>query len=68
MAAWLAAANLPAAQMPPAPGKVPEAKPERMAVALDSIKPADAVIVGLYRRFSEQIGQTAQFVREILGS
>jgi hypothetical protein len=39
-----------------------------MAVALDSIKPADAVIVGLYRRFSEQIGQTAQFVREILGS
>lgn len=41
---------------------------ERMAVALDGIKPADAVIIGLYQRFNDQIGQTAQFVREILGS
>jgi hypothetical protein len=39
-----------------------------MAVALDGIKPTDAVIIGLYQRFNDQIGQTAQFVREILGS
>jgi hypothetical protein len=41
---------------------------ERMAIALDGIKPADAVIIGLYQRFNDQIGQTAQFVREILGT
>ena len=41
---------------------------ERMAVALDGIKPNDAIIIGLYQRFNDQVGQTAQFVREILGS
>ncbi len=39
---------------------------ERMAVALNGIKPGDAVIIGLYQRFNDQIGQTADFVREIL--
>jgi hypothetical protein len=46
----------------------PKEVKERMAVALDGIKPTDAVIIGLYQRFNDQIGQTAQFVREILGS
>jgi hypothetical protein len=39
---------------------------ERLAAALNGIKPADAVIIGMYQRFNDQIGQTAQFVREIL--
>ena len=39
---------------------------ERMAVALNGIKPTDPVIIGLYQRFNDQIGQTADFVREIL--
>jgi hypothetical protein len=37
-----------------------------MKVALDVIKPTDAVIIGMYQRFNDQIGQTAEFVREIL--
>ncbi len=40
---------------------------ERMAAALNGIKPTDPVIIGLYQRFNDQIGQTAGFVREILG-
>lgn len=40
---------------------------ERMAVALNGIKPADPVIIGMYQRFNDQIGQTAGFVREIAG-
>ena len=39
---------------------------ERLAAALTGIKPGDAVIVGMYQRFSDQIGQNAQLVREIL--
>ena len=39
---------------------------ERIAVALKGIKASDALIIGLYQRFNDQIGQTAQFVREIL--
>ena len=41
---------------------------ERIAVALAGIKPNDAIIVGMYQRFNDQIGQTAQFVREILAT
>jgi hypothetical protein len=44
----------------------PQQVKERMAVALSGIKRTDAVIVGMYQRFNDQIGQTAQFVREIL--
>lgn len=43
----------------------PQQVKERMAEALNGIKPTDAVIIGLYQRFNDQIGQTAQFVREI---
>jgi len=39
---------------------------ERMGVAYNGIKPTDAMIIGLYQRFNDQIGQTAQFAREIL--
>jgi len=39
---------------------------ERMSVALNGIKPGDALIIGMYQHFNDQIGQTAQFVREIL--
>ena len=44
----------------------PQQVKERMAAALKGVKPADAMIIGLYQRFNDQIGQTAQFVREIL--
>ena len=44
----------------------PQEVKERMGVALDGIKPTDAVIIGMYQRFNDQIGQTAQFMREIL--
>lgn len=37
----------------------------RMEAALNGIKPTDAVIIGMYQRFNDQIGQTAEFVREI---
>ncbi len=43
----------------------PQQVKDRMAVALKGIKPADAIIIGLYQRFNDQIGQTAQFAREI---
>jgi hypothetical protein len=46
----------------------PQQVKERMGVALSGIKPTDAIIVGLYQRFNDQIGQTAEFVREILTS
>lgn len=46
----------------------PQQVREKLAAALHGIKPTDAVIVGVYQRFSDQIGQNAQFVREILGS
>jgi len=44
----------------------PEQVKERMSAALQGIKPGDAMIIGLYQRFNDQIGQTAQFVRELL--
>lgn len=40
---------------------------ERMAMVLNGIKPTDPVIIGLYQRFNDQIGQTAEFMREISG-
>jgi hypothetical protein len=44
----------------------PKQVKERMEVALEGIKPNDAMIIGMYQRYNDQIGQTAQFVREIL--
>ena len=44
----------------------PQEVKERMSAALDGIKPHDAMIIGLYQRFNDQIGQTAQHMREIL--
>lgn len=46
----------------------PQQVKEQMSVALHGIKPTDAIIIGLYQRFNDQIGQTAEFVREILTS
>lgn len=46
----------------------PKQVSERLAVALNGIKPADPVIIGLYQRFNDQIGQTAEMVREIVAS
>lgn len=46
----------------------PQQVKERMAAALNGIKPGDAIIVGMYQRFNDQIGQTAGFTREILAS
>lgn len=39
---------------------------ERLAFALRGMKPGDAVIIGMYQRFNDQIGQTADFVRALL--
>jgi hypothetical protein len=44
----------------------PQQVKERMAAALQAVKPTDAMIIGLYQRFDHHIGQSAQFVREIL--
>jgi len=44
----------------------PKQVKERLEAALNGIKPTDPVIIGLYQRFNDQIGQTAQFVREIM--
>lgn len=44
----------------------PQQVKERMGVAFGGIKPTDAMIIGMYQRFNDQIGQTAQFAREIL--
>ncbi|HVX66579.1 MAG TPA: hypothetical protein VHA11_08260 [Bryobacteraceae bacterium] len=44
----------------------PDQVKERMGVAFQGIKPGDALIIGMYQRFNDQIGQTAQFAREIL--
>ena len=41
---------------------------DRVAAALNGIKPSDPIIVGLFQRFNDQIGQTAQFVRETLNA
>jgi hypothetical protein len=39
---------------------------ECLSVALEGIKPTDPIIIGLYQRYNDQIGQTAQFVRELV--
>lgn len=39
---------------------------ERMATAFSGIKPTDPLIIGMYQRFNDQIGQTADFARELL--
>jgi hypothetical protein len=44
----------------------PQQVRDRLSIALKGIKPTDALIIGMYQRFNDQIGQTAQFVREIL--
>lgn len=44
----------------------PQQVKERMAAALKGIKANDALIIGMYQRFNDQIGQTAAFMRELL--
>ncbi len=46
----------------------PQQVKDRIAAALKGIKVTDPIIVGLYQRFNDQIGQTAQFVREIMAA
>jgi hypothetical protein len=46
----------------------PQEVKERVGVAYNGIKPGDALIIGMYQRFNDQVGQTAQFVREILAA
>jgi hypothetical protein len=43
----------------------PDEVKQQLATVLKGIKPTDAIIIGLYQRFNDQIGQTAQFVREL---
>jgi hypothetical protein len=35
------------------------------ATALANIKPTDALIVGMYQQFGDQVGENARFVREL---
>ena len=35
------------------------------ATALGNIKPTDALIVGMYQQFSDQVGENATLVREL---
>ncbi len=46
----------------------PQEVKDRIGVALNGIKPGDALLIGMYQRFNDQIGQTAQSVREILAA
>lgn len=46
----------------------PELVREHMETAYRGIKPNDALIIGIYQRYNDQIGQTAAFTREILTS
>jgi hypothetical protein len=41
---------------------------EHLEVAYQGVKPNDALIIGLYQRYNDQIGQTADFTREILAA
>lgn len=36
--------------------------------ALDNVKPTDALIVGMYQQFSDQVGDNARIVRELCGT
>ena len=40
---------------------------ECFKVALDNIKPEDALIVGMYQQFGDQVGDNAALVRELCG-
>jgi hypothetical protein len=40
---------------------------ECFKVALDNIKPTDALIVGMYQQFGDQVGDNAALVRELCG-
>jgi hypothetical protein len=46
----------------------PQEVKERIGVAYNGIKSGDALIIGMYQRFNDQVGQTAQFVRDILAA
>jgi hypothetical protein len=35
--------------------------------AFDEIKPTDAVIIGMYQQFNDQVSENAAFVRELVG-
>ena len=41
---------------------------EAFQVAFKNIKPTDAMIVGMYQQFSDQVGENARIVRELLAS
>lgn len=45
----------------------PEAMDEAFRFAFENIKPTDAVIVGMYPRYSDQVRENAERVRRILG-
>jgi hypothetical protein len=46
----------------------PQQVREQMATVYDGIKKGDVALIGMYQRFNDQIGQTAQFAREILSA
>jgi hypothetical protein len=48
--------------------KSPEEVRQAIEWAYKNIKPIDAAIVGMYPRFSDQIGENTRTVREILSS
>ena len=47
--------------------KSPAQVREPMEAAPKGIRPTATIVNGMYQRFSGQIGETAQFVREIPG-
>src|SRR5262249_32757133 len=38
---------------------------ECLKTALGNIKPADALVVGMYQQFGDQVGENAEIVREL---
>jgi hypothetical protein len=43
-----------------------EEKRQAIKWAYDNIKPTDATIIGMYPRYSDQVSETTNMVREIL--
>jgi hypothetical protein len=41
---------------------------ECFKTAVENIKPADALIVGMYQQFGDQVGEDAALVRELCGA
>ena len=68
-AAASSAAARSSAVQPDQSGRVGSAAEVRKCfqTALENVKPTDALIVGMYQQFGDQVGEDAALVRELCG-